>query len=105
MDRQETIAAIEQELDDMLADSPEYLSESARKGVKEGTQPTQDELSIRCHKMNSRARAHSRDSCRGRWPRLGCRCGCGGKLMMPTTTTRIATRTTNASGGKVIGHR
>jgi len=35
MDRQEIIAAIEQELDDMLADAPDYVSESRRKDIKE----------------------------------------------------------------------
>jgi hypothetical protein len=35
MDRQEIIEVIEKELDDMLADAPEYVSESARRDIKE----------------------------------------------------------------------
>lgn len=35
MDRQAIITAIEQELDEMLADSPDYVSESKRKDIKE----------------------------------------------------------------------
>lgn len=34
MDRQEIIDAIEQELDDMLADAPERLSESGRTSIR-----------------------------------------------------------------------
>jgi hypothetical protein len=35
MNRREILATIEQDLDDVLADAPEYVSESERKGIKD----------------------------------------------------------------------